>query len=101
MKNEEIYMVTDGCMWEQNKQNSTYYPHAIEVVNIKTGQVQYIKSGSRIAFLEGEITITRDQKTYNKTTSEMSNDTKDKLQRTKRKNGSRRNVKKSSEDKSL
>lgn len=70
-KREEIplteFVVTDGCMWEQNKQNSTYYPHAIEVCNPKTGQVRYIKSGSRIQFISGEITPTRDQKTYNGT----------------------------------
>lgn len=82
-ENKEIYIVTDGCMWEQNKKNSTYHPHAIEVVNIKTGQVQYIKSGARITFKEGEITDLRTQETYNKaTTPEMSDNAKDKLQRT-------------------
>lgn len=70
MNNEEIFIVTDGCMWEQNKQNSTYYPHAIEVLNSRTGQIRYIKSGSRITFVEGEITKTRSQDFYNKT-SEM------------------------------
>lgn len=63
---EEIFIVTDGCMWEQNKQNSTYYPHAIEVVNERTGQVRYIKSGSRISFVEGEISENRNQEEYNK-----------------------------------
>jgi len=82
MENETEYIVTDGCMWEQNKKNSTYYPHAIEVVNQKTGQVQYIKSGSRIAFLEGEITPTRDQETYNRTTTEVSTGDENKLQGT-------------------
>lgn len=92
--NEEVYIITDGCMWEQNKQNSTYFPHAIEVVNIKTGQVQYIKSGSRITFIEGEITETRSQETYNKQTPEMPSGTEDKLQRGKSKKTSRKVIKK-------
>jgi hypothetical protein len=35
-------------------------------VDPKTGQIRYIKSGSRIAFLEGQITKTRSQADYNK-----------------------------------
>lgn len=88
----EIYIITDGCMWEQNKQNSTYYPHAIEVVNQKTGQVRYIKSGSRIAFLEGEITESRSQDFYNKT-SEMSDNHENLIQRTDSKKRGRKNDK--------
>lgn len=95
-KHENIYIVTDGCMWEQNKKNSTYYPHAIEVVNPETGQVQYIKSGSRIAFLEGEITNTRSQEDYNKipASSEVPSSSQDKLQRTDSKKRGRKNVEK-------
>jgi hypothetical protein len=52
-------------MWEKNKRDRTSFPHAIEVVDAATGQVRYIKSGSRIAFLEGEITEARDQSQYN------------------------------------
>lgn len=89
---EEIYIITDGCMWEQNKQNSTYHPHAIEVVNSKTGQVQYIKSGSRITFVEGEITETRSQEIYNKKTPEVSDSIENKLQRTTSKTRGSKNV---------
>lgn len=91
--NEELFIVTDGCMWEQNKQNSTYYPHAIEVVNERTGQVRYIRSGSRITFVEGEISEGRDQETYNKATSQMCSAGEDELQRGRHKKGSRANVK--------
>lgn len=68
MKHEEIYLLTDGCLWEQNKRNGTEHPHAIEVVNTKTGAVRFITSGSKIAFIEGEITDIRSQKAYNKAT---------------------------------
>lgn len=90
--NEEIYIVTDGCMWEQNKKNSTYHPHAIEVVNSRTGQVQYIKSGARITLKEGEITDLRTQEVYNQATSQVSSNEQDKLQRTNSKKRSRKNV---------
>lgn len=63
---KDTFMVTDGCMWEMNKQNGAYNPHAIEVVDVNNGQVRYIKSGSIIKFVDGEITIARDQKNYNK-----------------------------------
>jgi len=60
------FIVTDGCMWEQNKRNTTCHPHAIEVVDVETGQVRYIKSGSVITFVSGNITQSRDQEMYNK-----------------------------------
>jgi len=59
------FIVTDGCMWEQNKQHGTYHPHAIEVVDTVTGQVRYIKSGAIIKFVQGEITDGRSQESYN------------------------------------
>lgn len=61
-----LFLLTDGCMWEKNKKDSTAHPHAIEVVDTETGAVRYIKSGSKISFVEGEITATRDQEIYNK-----------------------------------
>ena len=64
---EHLFIITDGCMWEMNKQGGTYHPHAIEVCDPKTGQVRYIKSGATIQFVSGEITPARDQKDYNKT----------------------------------
>ena len=66
MKHEEIYIVTDGCMWEINEQIGDEHPHAMEVVNIETGAIRYIKSGSKVSFIEGEISDIRTQKTYNK-----------------------------------
>ena len=71
MRHETIYLLTDGCMWEANKRNGTTHPHAMEVVDIKTGAVRYITSGSKIAFIEGEITDIRTQKAYNKATSKV------------------------------
>lgn len=62
---EKIFIVTDGCMWEKNKQEGTSAPHAIQVVDEETGQLRYIKSGSRIKFLGGLITEAYDQKLYN------------------------------------
>lgn len=69
MKYEKTYLVTDGCMWEINKQGQSEHPHAMEVVDIETGAVRYIKSGSRIAFISGDITDIRTQKDYNKATT--------------------------------
>lgn len=63
---EKVFIVTDGCMWEANKKAGTSHPHAIEVVDMATGEIRYIKSGSRISFIEGEITEGRNQETYNK-----------------------------------
>ena len=61
----KAFILTDGCMWEKNKRDGTSFPHAIEAADAATGQVRYIKSGSRIAFLEGERTDARDQSKYN------------------------------------
>lgn len=88
MKHEKIYLLTDGCMWEQNKRNKTFYPHSIEVVDMETGQVVYVKSGSRITLIEGETTSIRTQEEYNKTTSKMPDNGQDKLQGTESKTGS-------------
>ena len=66
MKKETTFILTDGCLWEMNKKGGTYHPHAIEVFDPLTGQVRYIKSGSKIRFVTGEITPARDQENYNK-----------------------------------
>ena len=55
-------------MWEINKQTNNEHPHAVEVVDIETGAVRYIQSGSRITLVEGKITDIRTQKTYNEAT---------------------------------
>jgi len=68
MANEKVYLLTDLCMWEANKKNKTFYPHAIEVVDTETGQTQFIYSGSKIAFIDGKITPRSTQEAYNKTT---------------------------------
>lgn len=63
---QKVFLLTDGCMWEMNKKQGSFHPHAIEVVDIETGQVRYIKSGSKIALIDGYITAGRDQEKYNK-----------------------------------
>ena len=69
-KSEKIkkreFLVTDGCVWEQNKKNGTFHPHAIEVIDKETGQVRYIKSGATIKLINGHITEGRSQENYNK-----------------------------------
>lgn len=60
------FMITDGCVWEMNRKNGTDYPHSMEVVNVQTGQVRYIRCGSIIKFLDGQITEARNQEKYNK-----------------------------------
>ena len=60
-----IFLMTDACMWEGNRDKGTFHPHAVEVVDIETGQVRYIKSGAKIRLVEGEISDGRDQESYN------------------------------------
>lgn len=69
MKHEKVYLVTDGCMWEKNKREGASHAHAMEVVDIETGAVQYITSGSHIKFIEGQISDLRTQEAYNKATT--------------------------------
>ncbi len=90
MKHEKIYLLTDGCLWEINKQTGNEHPHSVEVVDIETGAVRYIKSGSRIKFIEGEISDIRSQGAYNTQTkqeakSEMPDNKQDLSKRTERK----------------
>lgn len=89
MKNEKIYLLTDGCAWEINKQTGNEHPHSIEVVDLETGAIRYIKSGSKIIFIEGEISDIRTQESYNKISSKiqrkMSRDKQDKQNRKGRK----------------
>lgn len=67
----KTFIVTDSCMWESNRQEGTRAPHAIEVVDTETGQVRYIKSGSKIVFIEGDITEVHTQEEYNEQQEEM------------------------------
>lgn len=63
---KKTFILTDACLWEMNKKGETHYPHSIEVVDMETGQVRYIRSGSKIKSIEGDITDNRDQEGYNK-----------------------------------
>lgn len=93
MKDEKIYLLTDGCAWEINKQTGNEHPHSVEVVDLETGAVRYIKSGSKIKFIGGEISDIRTQALYNKATQkkqEMSSDKQDLPKRAKRKGTSLR-----------
>lgn len=63
---KSVFLLTDLCMWEKNKQDGKSAPHAIQVVDVETGQVRFIKSGSKISFVEGEISDVADQELYNK-----------------------------------
>ncbi len=72
---DEQFLLTDGCLWEMNNKNGTNHPHSIEVVNPKTGAVRYIKSGSMIRFVSGEISPERNQANYNKLTPKEERDT--------------------------
>ena len=100
-ENEEIYIVTDACMWEQNKKNSTFNPHAIEVVNIRTGQIRFILSGSKITFVEGDITDISTQQIYNQGVPEVPSERKDKLSGAKGKRGSNKKDKSDTKNKSV
>ena len=62
---EKTFLVTDSCLWEANRIGGTRSAHAIEVVDIDSGQVRYIRSGSKIKFLEGDITEKNSQEMYN------------------------------------
>lgn len=59
------FILTDGCLWEAQKKAGTFHPHAIEVVDVETGQLRFIQSGARIKFVEGKISPARDQASYN------------------------------------
>lgn len=68
-------------MWELNKRQGTSHAHAIEVVDPETGAIQYIRSGSKIRFIEGEITDIRTQEAYNKMAGPMPDNGEDKPNR--------------------
>lgn len=71
MKDDNIYQLTDGCMWERAKEEGTEGPHSVEVVNVKTGQVRYILGGSKIKFVEGDISDIRTQLAYNEQSNNL------------------------------
>jgi hypothetical protein len=63
---KKVFLLTDICMWEKNKQEGTHAPHAVQAIDVKTGQSFFINSGSRIRFVDGEITEPLSQDEYNK-----------------------------------
>lgn len=65
MLENKTFIVTDLCMWEENKQNGEHAPHAIIVVDEENGQTRYILGGSKIKFVSGEISEPRTQEEYN------------------------------------
>lgn len=66
---EKIFILTDLCMWEKNKQEGKADPHGIMVVDQETGQTRYILGGSKIKFVEGDISDIASQEEYNQGTS--------------------------------
>lgn len=62
---KKTFLLTDACMWEKNKLEGRKVPHAVQVVDIKTGKTHWIKSGSHIKFLDGDITAELNQEDYN------------------------------------
>lgn len=58
-------------MWEANRKAGERAPHSIEVIDEKTGQVRFIRSGSRIRFVEGDITEAHTQEEYNEQQDEL------------------------------
>lgn len=65
MKNKK-FLLTNYCAWEGNKKNKTSHQHAVQVVDMETGEVRFIRSGSIISFVDGFITETQTQEEYNK-----------------------------------
>jgi hypothetical protein len=61
---QNTFVLTDSCMWEANAQAGTRSEHYVEVVDDKTGQVRFIASGSRIKFIEGNISNVHTQEGY-------------------------------------
>lgn len=62
---EKVFIVTDSCMWEANRLSGSRAPHSIEVIDAATGQVRFIRSGSKIRFVDGDITEPNTQEMYN------------------------------------
>jgi len=61
---EKIFILTDLCMWEKNKQEGKTDEHAIIVVDEETGQTRMIAGGTKIRFVEGKISEAMTQEQY-------------------------------------
>lgn len=100
--NEKIFILTDSCMWEANKQNKTKRSsHAVQVIDADTGQVRYINSGSKITLIEGQITQIQTQEQYNQEITQMPDKRKSKSSRKTGKRNSKKAIVKSSKNASL
>lgn len=66
---DKTFILTDLCMWEQNKQEGKHDRHAIIVIDEDTGQNRAIMGGAKIRLIEGEITPPQSQDDYNGITS--------------------------------
>ena len=62
---EKTFILTDLCMWEKNKVEGKADPHGIMVVDAETGQTRYILGGSKIKFVDGDISEPLTQEGYN------------------------------------
>jgi len=62
---EKVFILTDSCMWEANKQAGTKSEHTIQVIDEETGQCRYMPTGTRIKFVSGNISVPFDQDSYN------------------------------------
>lgn len=67
---EKIFILTDLCMWEKNKQEGKNDPHGIMVVDEETGHTRFIMGGSKIMFVEGDISNIGTQEDYNNGTNQ-------------------------------
>lgn len=63
---EKVFILTDSCMWEANRQLGVRSAHSVEVTDAETGQVRYLRSGTRIRFVDGFITEENTQEEYNR-----------------------------------
>lgn len=63
---DKIFILTDMCMWEKNRQEGGKDEHAIIVVEKETGKTYVIDGGSEIIFVSGKIKGPATQDDYNK-----------------------------------
>ena len=58
---DRLFEVTDVSMWETNKEDGAFYPHAVEVVDTVTGKKRYLEVGSVIKLISGKFTTRRER----------------------------------------
>lgn len=77
---EKIFILTDSCMWEANRQAGERSDHSVEVIDAETGKVRYLRSGTKIKFVEGFITEENTQEEYNRQQDEWDKAKKEELE---------------------